>query len=130
MILRIARHTDNLEAIKTFYTEILDLQLLGGFQDHDGYDGVFIGKSQLNWHLEFTTSSASPKHHFDEDDLLVFYPESLGTYEAILEKIQTQRITVVPAKNPYWNQNGILIKDPDGYGVMISALKITMDSHD
>jgi hypothetical protein len=56
--------------------------------------------------------------------LLVFYPESLGTYEAMLEKLQTHRIPVVPAKNPYWNQNGILIKDPDGYGVMISALKI------
>ena len=130
MILRIARHTTNLEDLKTFYTEILGLQLLGAFQNHDGYDGVFIGEAHLNWYLEFTTSSATPMQNFNEDDLLVFYPESEFAYQAILEKIQAHGIPVVPAKNPYWNKNGIVIKDPDGYGVIISALKINRDSHD
>ncbi len=28
------------------------------------------------------------------------------------------------SKNPYWNRNGIMIQDPDGYNVVISNLKI------
>ncbi|SDY51109.1 recombinase [Thermoactinomyces sp. DSM 45892] len=36
---RIARPTDQLEKVVSFYTEGLGLDKIGGFQDHDGYDG-------------------------------------------------------------------------------------------
>ncbi|WP_409558146.1 hypothetical protein [Chishuiella sp.] len=29
------------------------------------------------------------------------------------------------SKNPYWNLNGVTIKDPDGLNVIISPLKIS-----
>jgi catechol-2,3-dioxygenase len=123
MILRIARHTNRIEELKVFYTEIIGLKILGEFKNHDGYDGAFIGREDLNWHLEFTTSSDKASQKIDDDDLIVFYPESKSEFESIAEKIKTKQIRVVNAKNSYWNQNGILIKDPDGFGVIISALK-------
>lgn len=123
MIVRIARHTNKIEALKIFYTELIGLKILGEFYNHDGYDGVFVGKEDLNWHLEFTTSSDKAKQIIDDDDLLVFYPESERDYENILERIKAKRIKIENAKNPYWNQNGILIKDPDGFSVIISDLK-------
>ncbi len=123
MILRIARHTNKIEELKIFYTELMGLEILGEFHNHDGYDGVFVGKENLNWHLEFTTSSEKAKPRIDDDDLIVFYPESESEYQNIIERIKAKQIKIVNAKNPYWNQNGILIKDPDGFGVIISALK-------
>jgi len=43
MKFRVARHTDSLENIVTFYTNILGLQVLGDFKDHDNYNGVYLG---------------------------------------------------------------------------------------
>ena len=45
MFLRVARHTNNIEKIEDFYINILDFECLGRFQNHNNYDGVFIGKS-------------------------------------------------------------------------------------
>lgn len=124
MILRIARHTNKIEELKVFYIEIIGLKILGEFQNHESYDGVFIGKEDLNWHLEFTTSKDKSNQKIDDDDLIVFYPESKSEYENVIERIKARQIKIINAKNPYWNQNGILIHDPDGFGVVISALKI------
>lgn len=72
MIFRYARHTQNLEKLIGFYTKVLDFRVLGDFKDHNGYDGVFLGKDKENWHLEFTQDSNIPESQFDEDDILVF----------------------------------------------------------
>lgn len=74
MFLRVARHTNNLQEIENFYVDILGFERLGGFENHNKYDGVFIGKSGLDWHFEFTQSEAQAKHSFDEDDITVLYP--------------------------------------------------------
>ena len=124
MTLRIARHCNNLKPIIEFYTEILGLTILGNFENHDNYDGVFLGKEGLDWHLEFTTSTEQAKHQFDEDDMLVFYPSSQQEYDTIINNIKQNNITILKAKNPYWNKNGVLIQDPEGYNVMISNLKV------
>lgn len=76
MTFRFARHTNDLEQIKSFYIAILGFELLGAFENHNGYDGVFIGKSNENWHLEFTKTKEVICFDFKEDDTLVFYPES------------------------------------------------------
>lgn len=124
MILRVARHTDDLEAIKAFYVGVLGMNILGDFQDHDGYDGLFLAYPDADWHLEFTTSKAAADHNFDEDDLLVFYPKTKAQYDEILEKIERENVTKSTPKNSYWQRHGVLIKDPDGYGVVISDLKL------
>lgn len=120
MKLRAARHTSNLQAILNFYTKLLDLQLLGEFKDHDGYDGAFIGKSNDAWHLEFTTSAEAPIHQPDEDDLLVFYPGSEKEKNGILDQFKHAGIAQVAAKNPYWNSNGHTFIDPDGFRIVIA----------
>ena len=74
MKFRVARHTDNLKPIITFYCDLLGLDVLGEFTNHNKYDGVFIGKEGLNRHLEFTTSEESPKHQADKDDFVGLLP--------------------------------------------------------
>lgn len=124
MTFRFARHTNSLEQLKSFYIDILGLELLGGFENHDGYDGVFIGKSNENWHLEFTKSDEIVAFNFGEEDILVFYPNTKLEFELIQDRIESNSIKFIDSKNPYWNENGKMILDPDGYRVVISHLKI------
>ena len=118
MTLRVARHTKEPERIKTFYLELLGLDLLGEFQGHDGYDGIFIGSKGLDWHLEFTVSDHLPSHTADEDDLLVFYAAK-PEYDRILERMSDAGIPSVTPRNPYWEKKGKTFVDPDGFRVVI-----------
>lgn len=124
MNFRVARHTDNLDKALRFYVDVLGFEILGDFKDHNGYDGVFIGKPNCDWHLEFTISEDKPRHTFDEDDILVFYPKTQEELDAIMNRIHENTIEILQAKNPYWNLNGIQIKDFDGHNVILSPLKI------
>ena len=123
MTFRFARHTKNLNQLKSFYIDVLGFEVLGSFENHDNYNGIFIGKPQFDWHLEFTQSNEIVEFNFNEDDALVFYPEKISEYNQLLKNIQKQNISIIKAKNPYWNENGKMILDPDGYRVIISNLK-------
>ncbi|MEP6803056.1 MAG: VOC family protein [Flavobacterium sp.] len=123
MFLRVARHTDNLEVIEDFYVNILGFERLGGFENHNNYDGVFIGKSGLDWHFEFTQSDKKAKHTFDEDDVIVFYPKTILDYNDLIKKLLQYNISTINAINPFWNENGKMFLDPDGYRIVISPLK-------
>jgi catechol 2,3-dioxygenase-like lactoylglutathione lyase family enzyme len=124
MKFRFARHTSNIEKLKDFYTKILGFKVLGEFKNHDGYDGIFLGKENENWHLEFTQNQDSPVSNFDEDDILVFYPETKPEFEKILLNLQTFNIPLKDAKNPYWKENGICFEDCDGYKIVVANLEI------
>ena len=124
MTFRFARHTNNLEQLKSFYTSILGLEVLGSFENHDSYDGIFLGKANENWHLEFTQSKEIVSFNFGEEDCLVFYPNTKVAFELILQNLKENAIEIIEAKNPYWNENGKLFLDPDGYRIVISNLKI------
>ncbi|GAB5409230.1 MAG: VOC family protein [Balneolaceae bacterium] len=124
MEFRNARHTNNLELITDFYSSILGLEVLFSFKNHNNYSGVFIGKSGHDWHLEFTASKTKATHNFDEEDLMVFYPTEKAEYDDIIERIEATSTQQFKPNNPFWIENGILIKDPDGFGVIISNLKV------
>ncbi len=124
MHLRVARHTTNLQAITDFYTQLLGLEVLGSFNDHDGYDGVFLGTPEQDWQLEFTTSAEPPSHQPDEDDLLVFYVDTQAELEALAQRFSEKGIETVEPKNPYWLTDGITYADPDGYRVVIAVRKV------
>jgi catechol 2,3-dioxygenase-like lactoylglutathione lyase family enzyme len=123
MVLRVARHTNNLEKIEDFYVNILGFERLGGFQNHATYDGVFIGKLDLDWHFEFTQSEAKADHTFDEDDVTVLYPKTILEYNNLVKSILENNISIITSKNPYWNENGKMFLDPDGFRIVISDLK-------
>ena len=123
MKLRFARHTNNLEKIKSFYIDVIGLKLLGSFENHNNYDGIFLSKPNLGWHLEFTKSDEIVKFNFNEEDYLVFYPENESEYSEILNRIVKNEIKFLKSKNPFWNENGKLFLDPDGFGIIISNSK-------
>lgn len=124
MVFRYARHTNSIDKLIVFYRDIIGLEVLATFENHNGYDGVFIGKSDSNWHIEFTQNTDATNHHFDADDVLVFYPDSTIEYDQILNALDKACIKQEIPKNPYWQRNGIQISDPDGYGIIISKQKV------
>ena len=50
--LRVARPTDDLEAVARFYRDGLGFAELYRFADHDGFDGVMLGLPGAPYHLE------------------------------------------------------------------------------
>lgn len=118
MKLRVARHTTDIERIKAFYCELLGLAVLGEFHGHDGYDGIFLGLPELDWHLEFTISDHGPEHQPDEDDLLVFYTSSEKEHGQIVQRAEELGFPEKKPRNPYWNK-GKTFEDPDGFRVVV-----------
>jgi catechol 2,3-dioxygenase-like lactoylglutathione lyase family enzyme len=123
MFLRVARHTDNIEKMIDFYVNVLGFEVLGNFQNHKNYDGVFLGMLGLDWHFEFTQSKTKANHTFDEDDVIVLYPKSIIDYNELIDRIEHHNISILTATNPFWNENGKMFLDPDGYRIVLSPLK-------
>jgi hypothetical protein len=121
MKIRIARHTKDLKLITDFYLLIPGMEYLGGFKDHEGYEGAFIGMKDSDWHLEFTVSEDEPDHRSDEDDLLVFYAGSTDEYNKIIALFGEHDAPEVVPKNPFWEENGTTFEDPDGFKVVIAV---------
>lgn len=124
MDFRYARHTSKIESLIEFYTSVLNFEVLGKFENHDGYNGVFLGLKGENWHLEFTQNEEKPQSKFDEDDALVFYPNSPKAYDDILENLKKFEVPILEAKNPYWKNKGICFEDCDHYKIIISKEKM------
>lgn len=118
--LRIARPTSNLPALKAFYTQALGLQIVGSFENHNGYDGLMLGDPSYTWHLEFTyehgktVPRAPSKEH-----LLVFYLPKKGEWDAAVKKVEEYGGVKVKSENPYWDVVGATFEDPDGYRVVL-----------
>jgi catechol 2,3-dioxygenase-like lactoylglutathione lyase family enzyme len=117
--LRVARPTDNLEAVLRFYRDGLGMELVASFADHAGFDGVMLALPEAAYHLEFTHQHG---HHVGrapgQDHLLVFYLPDSAAWQAAIERMQTQGYAPVPSYNPYWDERGITFEDPDGYRVV------------
>ncbi len=120
MKFRYARHTDNLKSLIEFYTKFIGLEVIGSFKNHSNYNGVFLGYQDLDWHIEFTESNGKVSHSPDEDDLLVFYLNSAEELAAIKKNAESLGIIFTISNNPYWQKNGIEIKYPDGFGVILT----------
>ena len=116
MQLRVARHTDQLAEVVTFYRDGVGLREVGGFRDHDGYDGIFLAVPGTGTHLELTSGGAhgAPAPH--PETLLVFY---LGSQTAVESAVRRLGADPVAPANPYWAAHGITIQDPDGFLVVL-----------
>jgi catechol 2,3-dioxygenase-like lactoylglutathione lyase family enzyme len=116
MQLRVARHTGRLDALVRFYRDGLGLTEVGGFQDHDGYEGVFLEVPGTGAHLELTAGGAhgGPVPH--PESLLVLYLGDEHAVRAVADRLGAE--PVAPA-NPYWAEHGLTFEDPDGFRVVL-----------
>lgn len=124
--LRIARPTLDPARIQHFYVNGLGMSVLyeGQTQAADlrQWELLMCGFDNAAWHLEFTRSEPDPITPAPTvDDLLVFYlgdPASVAQEAAVLEK---HGGTIVGSENPYWDNGGITITDPDSYRLVLTA---------
>jgi GNAT superfamily N-acetyltransferase len=113
--LRIARHTQRLDELVSFYRDGVGFPETGRFRDHAGYDGVFLEITGTRAHLELTTGGmhGAPQPH--PESLLVLYVGSASAMNAIAARLRTRPIQ--PA-NPYWAR-ALTFADPDGFRIVI-----------
>jgi catechol 2,3-dioxygenase-like lactoylglutathione lyase family enzyme len=119
-ILRVARPSDNLDDLLRFYEQGLGLALLYRFKDHDGFDGVMLGKDGAPYHFEFTHAHGhSAGRAPTKDNLLIFYLSDPCEWKAAVRRMQSAGFEPVPAFNPYWDRDGLTFEDPDGYRIVL-----------
>jgi catechol 2,3-dioxygenase-like lactoylglutathione lyase family enzyme len=117
MRLRVARHTDRLAELTAWYRDRVGLPVTGGFQDHDGYDGVFLEIPGADAELELTSGGELPAPSPHPETLLVLYCSDEQERAALAARIGQ---TPVTPSNPYWVQHGIAFADPDGFQLILA----------
>jgi ribosomal protein S18 acetylase RimI-like enzyme len=116
MQIRVARHTEQLREVVAFYRDRIGLVEAGRFEDHAGYDGVFLEVPGTGAHLELTAGGGHGPPSPHPESMLVLY---LGD-EHVVRTI-AGRIGVPPVRpaNPYWAEHGLTFEDPDGFRVVL-----------
>jgi ribosomal protein S18 acetylase RimI-like enzyme len=114
--LRVARHTERLDEIVAFYRDGLGLTEIGGFRDHDGYDGVFLELPGTRAHLEFTAGGGEGAPTPHPESLLVLYMGDEATVAAVVARLGAEPVA---AANPYWSEHGATLEDPDGFRLVL-----------
>jgi catechol 2,3-dioxygenase-like lactoylglutathione lyase family enzyme len=121
-ILRVARPSDNLDALLPFYVDGLGFEVLYRFGGHDEFDGFMVGHPGHRYHLEFT-------HHRGhrvgraptQDNLLVLYLPDQAVYQAAVARMKAAGFAPVTSYNPYWDEGGVTFEDADGYRVVLTS---------
>lgn len=117
---RIARPTADLPAVIRFYRDGLGFDVLYEFQDHEGFDGVMLGRKGAAYHLEFTRKAGHEVGRApSQDNLLVFYVPDDAEWRAAVARLEASGYSPVKSFNPYWDINGRTFEDPDGYRVVL-----------
>jgi hypothetical protein len=121
--LRIARPSRDLGAAERFWVGGLGLDVL--FRADDSADGghalLMVGWRGAAWHLELVgdPGGATPPAP-TEEDLLVLYLNG-PVDDDVVSRLLAAGGTRVAARNPYWDQWGVTIADPDGYRLVLST---------
>ena len=121
--LRIARPSLDLAAAERFWVFGLGLDVLfrSGSSAAGGHALLMVGWPDAGWHLELIgdpdgETPAAPT----EEDLLVLYLQGevdAGVVGCLIDAGGTQ----VASRNPYWDQGGVTIADPDGYRLVLTS---------
>jgi hypothetical protein len=118
--LRIAHPVTNLEQSTTMYCNGLDLEIIGSFEDHLGFDGVILGKNGLPYHFEMTYCKNHPIIPSPtKEDLIVLYIPDLTEWQYRCKLLLESGFTLVESFNPYWAQHGKTFQDNDGYRIVL-----------
>lgn len=118
--LRVARPVSNLAGTVAMYCKGLGLRILGRFKDHEGFDGVMLGKAGMQYHFEFTHCRRHPIAPTPTmEDLAVFYVPDVTAWQEGCEAMLAAGFKQVQSFNPYWEVRGRTFVDPDGYRVVL-----------
>lgn len=122
--IRIARPSRDLAAAETFWADGLGLDVLWR-ATADGTPGhhslLMVGWPGAAWHLELTHDPAAPTDpRPTADDLLVVYLDGEVPPD-LLARLEEHGGKRVPAHNPYWDEWGVTVQDPDGYLLVLST---------
>ena len=118
--LRIVRPVSNLERSAVLYRSGLGLDELGRFSDHAGFDGIILGATGMDYHVEFTLCRAHPLRPTPTlEDLLVFYMPQAGDWRNACERMLDAGFDEVAPFNPYWQARGRTFRDHDLYHVVL-----------
>ncbi len=119
-LLRIARQTGRLREISEMYQTGLGFEVLGGFEDHDGYDGVFLGIPGGQYHLEFISKwGQDPSPPSTDENLMIFYHPDRAEWESACSRMAAAGFVRVGSGNPYWDRKGRTFEDLEGYRVTL-----------
>jgi catechol 2,3-dioxygenase-like lactoylglutathione lyase family enzyme len=116
---RMARPTDDLDALVPFIVDGLGLVLLRRFDDDAGSGEVILGRPDAPYQIEFTRprNHAASRARTAGNLLVPYLPEHSDWLEASTRMLGTG-FEPVPSFNPRWDRDGVAFKDPDGYRVV------------
>ncbi|MFF7232904.1 VOC family protein [Streptomyces sioyaensis] len=119
---RIARPSRDLAAAERFWKQGLGLTELFRHTSEAGEHALLmLGWPDAHWHLELTLDpSGTLQPSPTADDLLVVYLGEAVPTELVarLERSGGKRVA---AYNPYWDEWGVTLEDPDGYRLVLSS---------
>ncbi|WP_395359746.1 VOC family protein [Streptomyces sp. YH02] len=121
--IRVARPSRDLAAAERFYVDGLGLEVQWRTTERVSghHDLLMVGPKGGGWHFELTRDPERPVEPSPTvEDLFVVY---LG---APVEEVQVERLlaaggTRVAAHNPYWDEFGVTVEDPDGYQLVLCS---------
>jgi catechol 2,3-dioxygenase-like lactoylglutathione lyase family enzyme len=130
--IRIARPTRNIRQARRFYTDGLGMEELYRVTPEDAAhegtehvdDLVMLGWPNASWHLELVLDHTKDAENVclpqpTVEDLLVVYVNGPIDRDAV-KKLVTAGGKEVRPKNPYWEEWGVTVEDPDGYRIVLS----------
>ncbi|MEU5380255.1 MULTISPECIES: VOC family protein [unclassified Streptomyces] len=120
--IRIARPSKDLAAAERFWVAGFGLSVVyraqGGTEPGE-HDLLMVGRPEASWHLELVHEAARPvMPRPTEEDLLVVYLDEPVPEELVARLEEHGGKRVLPP-NPYWNEWGVTIEDPDGYRLVL-----------
>ena len=128
--LRIARPVTALDRSVAMYSKGLGLTEIGRFENHDGFDGVMLGRVGFGYHFEFTYCRTHPvRPSQTPEDLTVFYLPDHTEWQRTCQSMLEAGFSEVSPFNPYWQQRGRTFEDPDHYRVVLEQAEWTDDEH-
>ncbi|GGS12405.1 glyoxalase/bleomycin resistance protein/dioxygenase [Streptomyces aureoverticillatus] len=122
--IRIARPSRDLAAAERFWVGGLGLDVIYRHEEGGGpgeHALLMVGWPDASWHLELVHESAAPvEPRPTEEDLLVIYVDG-EVPEDLVARLEGHGGERVQSPNPYWNEWGVTIEDPDGYRLVLST---------
>ncbi|MFE1905104.1 VOC family protein [Streptomyces gardneri] len=120
---RIARPSRDLAAAERFYVDGLglDVQWRTTAREPGKHDLLMVGPAGGGWHFELTRDPERPVEPAPTvEDLFVVYL-GVPVEEEQVERLLAAGGTRIPAHNPYWDEYGVTVADPDGYPLVLCS---------